>query len=111
MKMWGKISFVLFIVGLVVAVIGGIALPATNWVAPILAALGVIIGIIYVSSTKDVSSLLLATIAILAMAAALGSIPLIGDMVTKIVMNFAALMAPVALIAAVKALVQIGLDK
>ena len=111
MKTCGKISFILFVVGLVVAIIGGVALSAANWIAPVLACLGVIIGTIYVSSTKDVNSLLLATIAILAMAAALGSIPLIGDMVTKIVMNFAALMAPVALIAAVKALVQIGLDK
>ena len=111
MKTWGKVSFVLFVVGLVVAIVGGIVLAGASWVAPVLAVLGVIIGAIYVSGTKDVSSLLLATIAILAMAAALGSIPLIGDMVTKIVMNFAALMAPVALIAAVKALVQIGLDK
>ena len=111
MKTCGKISFILFVVGLVVAIIGGIALSAANWVAPVLAILGVIIGAIYVSSTKDVSSLLLATIAILAMAAALGSIPLIGDIVTGMVVNFAALMAPVALIAAVKALVQIGLDK
>ena len=111
MKTWGKVSFILFIVGLVVAIIGGVALSAASWVAPVLAVLGVIIGAIYVSSTKDVSSLLLATIAILAMAAALGSIPLIGGLVTKVVVNFAALMAPVALIAAIKALVQIGLDK
>jgi|DeeseametaMP2100_FD_k123_155258_1 hypothetical protein len=110
MKTWGKASFILFVVGLVVAIIGGVA-SIGSWVTPVLAALGVIIGAIYVSSTKDVSSLLLATIAILATAAALGSIPLLGGIVTKVVVNFAALMAPVALIAAVKALVQIGLDK
>ena len=109
MKSWGKVSLVLFIVGLIVAVVGGVA--SIGVIPAVLAVLGVIIGAIYVSSTKDVSSLLLATIAILAMAAALGSIPLIGGLVTKVVVNFAALMAPVALIAAIKALVQIGLDK
>ena len=109
MKTWGKVSLILFVVGLIVAVVGGVA--SIGVIPAVLAVLGVIIGAIYVSSTKDVSSLLLATIAILAMAAALGSIPWIGDIVTKVVVNFAALMAPVALIAAVKALVQIGLDK
>jgi len=111
MKIWGLISFILFCVGLVLAVVGGLALPANVIIGMVLAIFGLIVGVIYVVGTKEINTLLLATIALLATAAALGPIMGIGKPITSIVVNFAALMAPVALIAAIRALLKVGLEK
>ncbi len=111
MKTWGLISFILFCLGLVLAAVGGIVAPANAIIVAVLAIFGLIIGVIYLVAAKEINTLLLATIALLAMAAAFSPILAIGEAVTSIVVNFAALMAPVALIAAIKALLQIGLQK
>lgn len=111
MKTWGLISFILFCVGLALAVVGGLTFPANAIVGMVLAVFGLIIGVIYVVTAKEINTLLLATIALLVMAAAFGPILAIGEAITSIVVNFAALMAPVALIAAIRALLQIGLQR
>ena len=111
MKTWGLISFSLFCLGLVLAVVGGLALPQNVIIGMVLAIFGLIIGVIYIVAAKEINTLLLATIALLAMTAALSPILTIGEATTSIVVNFAALMAPVALIAAIKALLQIGLQR
>jgi len=112
-KTWGMVSFILFCIGLVVSVIAGLVVPANLIVTMVLAILGLVIGIIYVLSAKDINTLLLATIALLAMTAAFAPIAVmgIGEAITSIVVNFAALMAPVALIAAVRALLRIGMER
>ena len=113
MKTWGAVSFILFCIGLVLAVIGGFVIPANVIVSMVLAVFGLIIGIIYAVAAKEINTLLLATIALLAMAAAFTPITNLwsGKIVTGIILNFAALISPVALIAAIKALVKIGLEK
>ena len=111
MKMWGKVSFILFCLGLVLAVVGGLAAPGNAIIGMVLAIVGIIIGVVYVVGAKDINTLLLATIALLAMTAALSPIAGVGGPVTSMIVNFAALMAPVALIAATKALIQIGLER
>ena len=111
MKTWGLISFILFCLGLVLVVIGGLVVPANVIISVALVALGLIIGVIYAVAAKEINTLLLATIALFAMTAALGPILAIGEAVTSIIVNFAALVAPVALIAAIKALLQIGLQR
>ncbi len=112
-KNLGMTSFILFCIGLVLAVVAGVVLPAHAIIAMVLAILGLIIGVIYAVGAKEVSTLLLATIALLVMAAALAPVAVlgVGQLVTSMVVNFAALMAPVALIAAIKALLTIGLEK
>ena len=111
-KKWGMISFILFILGLVLAVIGGLALPQNVTIGMVLAIFGIIIGVIdVVVDSKEINTLLLATIALLVMTNAFGPVLTIVDAVTRIVLNFASLMAPVALIAAIRALLQIGLQK
>ncbi|MFC2048548.1 hypothetical protein ACFLSK_03875 [Chloroflexota bacterium] len=112
-KMWGMVSFILFCIALVLAVVGGLVAPANAIISTVLAIIGLIIGVIYVVGAKEINTLLLATIALLAMAAAFAPITVmgVGNLVTNIVMNFAVLMAPVALIAAIRALLQIGLEK
>ncbi len=110
-KMWGMISFILFCVGLVIAVIAGVAVPANGIVITVLAIFGLIIGVIYVLGAKEINTLLLATIALLAMASAFAPITFVGKTITSMVANFTALMAPVAVIAAIRALLKVGLEK
>lgn len=114
-KGWALVSFVLFCVGLVLSVIGGIVAPSNLIIALVLAVFGLVIGIIYVifaKSTASLHTLLLSTIALLAMTAAFTPITVmgVGKIATSMLVNFAALMAPVALIAAIKALLTIGLE-
>ena len=113
MKRSALISFILFCIGLVLAVIGGLVSPENAIITAVLAIFGLIIGVIYVVAAKEINTLLLATIALLAAAAALTPITALwsGKIVTSMIVNFAALIAPVALIAAIKALVKIGLEK
>jgi hypothetical protein len=109
----GMISFVLFILALILCFVGGIVDPGNNAITAALAAAGVAIGVIYAMSSKEISVLLLATIALLAAAAAFVPITDLweGEIVTGIVTNFAALMSPVALIAAIWALLKLGWQK
>ena len=110
-KIWGMVSFILFCIGLVLAVVGGLASPANVIVGAVLAIFGLIIGVIYAVGAKEINTLLLATIALLAMAGAFAPITFVGKAITSMVVNFAALMAPVAIIAAIRALLKIGLEK
>ncbi len=115
-KGWGLVSFILFCIGLVLAVIGGVVWPEHFLISMVLVVLGLIIGIVHVIYAKDITdlhTLLLATIALLAMAAAFAPITFfgVGKVAGSILVYFAALMAPVALIAAIKALLKIGLEK
>ena len=111
-KPWGMISYILFFVGLALAVIGGLVFPENAIVALVLVVIGLVIGLIHLWD-KDITKLLLATIALLALTAAFAPITLlgVGKMVGSILVDFAALIAPVALIAAVKALIEIGTEK
>ncbi len=112
-KAWGLISFILFCLGLVLAVVGGLAFPENVLIGVLLAVFGLIIGIIHVVFVKDnqeIIILLLATIALLAMTAAFAPITFlgIGKIAASILVYFAALMSPVALLAAIKALLKVG---
>jgi len=114
-KTWGWISFILFCLGVILAVVGGLAMPENAAVAAVLVVFGFIIGLIHVSIDKEgkgLDTLLLATIAILAMTAAFAPITFfgIGKLAASILVYFAALMAPVALIAAIKALLKLFLE-
>jgi hypothetical protein len=112
-NVWGMVSFVLFIIGLILSVLGGLFMPDAAWVIMALAIIGLIMGILYALSVKEINTLLLATIALLAMTAAFAPIAIlgIGKAIGFVLIDFAALMAPVALISAIKALIMIGLEK
>lgn len=107
------VGFVLFIVGLILSVVGGLFMPDAAWVMMVLAIIGLIIGILYAVSIKEINTLLLATIALLAMTAAFAPISImgIGKALGYVLVDFATLMAPVALISAIKALLNLGLEK
>ena len=114
-KTWGWISFILFCLGVVLAVVGGLVFPASVVIAVILVIFGFVIGLTHViidKEGKNLITLLLATIALLAMTAAFSPVTFlgIGKLAASILVNFAALMSPVALIAAIKALLKLFLE-
>ncbi len=114
-KGWVLVSFILFCIGLVLSVMGGMVAPSNLTIALVLAVFGLVIGIIYVifaKSNEGLHTLLLSVIALLAMTAAFTPITVmgVGKIATSMLVNFASLMAPVALIAAIKALLTLGLE-
>ncbi len=111
-KIWAMVSYVLFIIGLVLSVVGGLFLPEVPWVVLLLAIFGLVIGLIHMKA-KEINTLLLATIALLAMTAAFAPVTTLGlgKILGSILVYFAALIAPVAVIAAIRALIKVGLEK
>lgn len=112
-QMWKWLSFLLFIVGMVFAVVGGIWWADTAWIAMMLAIFGVIIGFIYAFSAREINMLLLASIALLVMTRTFAPITFwdLGIKIDNIMAYFAAMVAPIAIISAVKALVMLGIEK
>jgi len=111
-KAVGMYSFIIFCIGVVLSVVGGLVIPLNAIVSMILAIFGIIIGIAHIRD-KEISTFLLATIALLAMVAAFAPITAfsIGETITSILVNFAVLMSPVAIIIAGKVLLKMGLEK
>jgi hypothetical protein len=107
------LSFILFIAGMAFSIVGGIWYDDSAWIAAFLAIAGLVIGLIYAISARDVKNLLLASIALLVLTAAFSPITYwsIGEKLGYIMVDFAALVAPIAIITAIKALVLLGLEK
>jgi hypothetical protein len=80
-KGWVMASFILFCIGLVLSVIGGLLMSENAIILMVLVVFGLIIGIIHVVYAKGINALhtlLLATIALLVMAAAFAPLTLMG---------------------------------
>ncbi len=111
-KAYGMIGFWAFILGLVLSVIFGIIGSPSAAIILILVILGIIIGLLNISA-KEISTLLLATIALIVVGGVFAPIKTlgIGGILDNILKLLATLMAPAAVIAAVKALVAVGFPK
>jgi len=108
-KALGIIGFAAFILGLILAIIFGIVAPTNYWVILVLVILGIIIGALNITG-KEIMPLLLATIALIVVGGVFEPIAVlgIGAMVDNILKLVATLMAPAAVIAAVRALWSVG---
>ena len=106
-KMIGKWTF---IIGVLVAIVAGFfssVIPA-NIVSIVLIIAGLIIGLLNVTG-EEVTQFLIAAIALLAVGAAgLGSIAMIGASIEAILKNIVAIVAPAALVVALKAVYSVG---
>ena len=109
-KTYGMVSFILFVLGLAIAVIGGFVAPVNAFAPAALVIFGIIIGIVHIKD-EEITTLLLATVALALMPEAFKDILGIGPAVAAIQKNIVILVAPVALIAAGKALLKVGLQK
>jgi hypothetical protein len=92
-----------FIVGLVLAILAGLFFQVA-WVVWVLAILGVIVGILYIT-TEETQTFLLAAVAITLSATALNTIPLIGEFLKNILGFVAAFVAGAMLIVGLKAII------
>ncbi|MFH0830276.1 MAG: hypothetical protein V1887_03905 [Candidatus Aenigmatarchaeota archaeon] len=118
---WVKVSGYLFLLGVIIAVIAGlapIAIPPST-TAMVLLVLGTIVGLLSAAklgtiSTDDAEAYLLSVIALVvvgANTAFLGALPMIGTYVAGIINNIAALAMPAAVILAVEAIWRSGAGK
>jgi len=109
MNILSMIGFWAFIVGLVVAVVAGILMPANTIVIIVLIILGLIIGFLNVTA-KEILLFLVATIALVVIGNVFAPLKtlMIGAILGSILSYVATLMAPAAIVAAIKALWSVG---
>ena len=105
-------GFIAFMLGLVIAILAGLLAPENPYIVMVLVLLGVLIGFLNIT-TKEILPLLLATIALVVVGDVFSPIKMlgIGSILDNMLRLLATLMAPAAVIAAVKALVTIGFPK
>lgn len=108
-KTLGIVGFWSFIIGLVIAVVAGLIAPANPIAIMVLLILGIIIGLLNVTA-KEVPTLLLATIALIVVGNVFAPLNMldIGKILGNMMSYVATLVAPAAIIAAVKALWAVG---
>ena len=105
----GLVGFWAFIVGLIISVIAGLVLPGNAIVVLILVILGIVIGFLNISP-KETQALLLAAIALIVVGNAFAPLKFLGidTMIAGILAYITVLVAPAAVIAAIKTLWLIG---
>jgi hypothetical protein len=108
-KMWGMIGFWAFIMGLVIALVAGIMMPQNAIIIIVLIILGLIIGFLNITS-KEIMLFLVATIALVSVGNVFAPLTVldIGKILGSILSYVATLMAPAAIVAAIKALWAVG---
>ena len=108
-KMLGIVGFWAFILGLVIAVVCGIVLPANPAIIIVLIILGIIIGFLNINA-KEAMLFLIATIALVVVGNVFAPLTMlgVGKILGSMLAYVATLMAPAAIIAAIKALWAVG---
>ncbi len=108
-KVMGLVGFWSFIVGLVIAVIAGIVLPANPVAIIVLIVLGIVIGFLNITA-KETPTLLMATIALIVVGNVFAPLTVldIGKFIGNILSYIGTLVAPAAIIVAIKALWAVG---
>ena len=103
------VGFWAFIVGLIIAAVAGIMAPQNTVVIIILIILGIIIGILNITA-KEIMLFLVATIALVVVGNVFAPLTVldIGKILGNMLSYVATLMAPAAIIGAIKALWAIG---
>jgi hypothetical protein len=109
------LGFIAFVAGLVTALVAGVLAPGSGAVILVLVVLGIVVGVFNITS-RDTIPLLVAAIALVVVGTT-GFAPLdqlikgLGTHVNDIVYYLARLMAPAALIAAIRTLINVGFPK
>jgi len=103
------IGFWAFIIGVILAIIGGLVAPGNAVIVIILVIIGLIVGFLNVTA-KEVMLFLIATIALLAAGGVFEPIKIlgIGAILNNMLGYIAIMMAPAAVVVAIKALWAIG---
>ncbi len=103
-KKKGVIGKWAFSIALLVAIIAGLAEPAGNTtISWVLVVLGLIIGLLNITA-KEVSTFLIAAIALVLTTTSLSIIPALGMYLQAVLVNVAVFVAPAAVVVALKAI-------
>jgi ATP synthase protein I len=105
MEKMGKYAF---IAGLIICALAGFGLEAT-WVPWVLAALGLVVGFLNIGD-KEVSTFLLASIALIMSASAMAMLPFVGGVLTTILAYLIVFIAPAVLVVSLKGLLAVAKD-
>lgn len=105
MEKMGKYAF---IAGLIICALAGFGLEAT-WVPWVLAALGLVVGFLNIGD-KEVSTFLLASIALIMSASAMVMLPFVGGVLTTILAYLIVFIAPAVLVVSLKGLLAVAKD-
>ncbi len=103
-----KVGKYAFIAGLIICALAGFGLSAV-WVPWVLAALGLIVGILNIGD-KEVQGFLIAAIALIMSASAIALLPFVGGTLTTILAYMIVFIAPAVLIVALKSLLVTARD-
>ena len=108
-NMLSMIGFWAFIVGLILSIVGGIIAPQNSVIVLILVILGLIVGFLNITA-KEITLFLVATIALVVVGGVFEPIKVlgIGAILNNMLGYVATLMAPAAVVAAIKALWAVG---
>jgi hypothetical protein len=104
-----KIGFFAFVIGFIIAIIGGIVAPSNTAIVIILVILGLLIGFLNISAGETLL-FLVATIALIVVGQVFAPLTIlsVGKFLDQILSYVATLMAPAAVVVAVKALWNVG---
>jgi len=105
-----EIGHMSFLIGIIVAVLFGIILPEHRLIAYVLACLGIIVGLLNITS-KESTKFLVASIALLVSARSLQLIPFFGEILIDILKYIAILVAPAATVVALITIWKLAKEK
>lgn len=100
-KGFEKYGHWIFLLGIAIAIIAGIAAPGDQTVTWVLAVLGIIVGLLNISLREEVP-FLVASLVLIVAASSLTVLPFIGEWLGKILSYLIAFVAPAAIIVALK---------
>lgn len=102
-----------FLLGLIISILFALipGLDVTKWVPFVLLILGIVVGLLNIQD-KDIGLFLIASIVLIATSATpLNTLPIIGNLLNKVVLNFVTFVSPAALIVSVVAIIKIANTK
>jgi uncharacterized membrane protein len=103
-----KLGSYAFLAGVALAVLAAVGFDKP-WVIPILAVLGLIVGLMNVTQ-KETVGFLVASIALMVAGASVGAIPMLGKLASRILVNIAIFVAPAAVVVALKEIYAMAKD-
>lgn len=106
----GKIGHWAFLIGVLLSVVLGIAYAGNTAVASVLVLLGIVVGLLNITS-KEVNGFLLAAIALIVSAKSFELIPLLGTTINNILQYIIIFVAPAAVIVSLIAVWKLAKDR
>lgn len=106
-----KIGEWLFLLGVVIAIIAGIAIPSDGTIIGILVVLGIIVGLLNITEKESVNFMLASVALLVAGNATFSALPAIGIVINHILAYIGAFVAPAAVIVALKMIYELASKK